>query len=140
MTGNNRTSLLVWNVITSIFEQVVLVVVVLWGLPQIGVNIPIWGLVLTMVAVAAYAVFSYRKAVRALMRKPIPGLPDMVGTEGKLVSPLAPSGLVKIRGELWTAEAESGEMSPGQKVVVVMQDGLRLVVRENDDVEADRAT
>ena len=123
---------LVIAIVSDLLEETAIVVIVLWGLPRIGINIPIWGLILIMVAWCIYSVITYRKGSQALRSKPMIGLPDMLGTKGKVVSPLAPDGLVKIKGELWVAEAESGEVKPGTEVVVVAQNRLKLVVRQTD--------
>jgi len=135
--GNRLRSFLIWKVFTSLLEQAALVAVVLWGLPQVDVHLPPWVLVPASVALTAYNVFTYRKVSQALNVRPLAGLPDMVGTRGKAVGRLNPAGQVRIRGELWSAEAESGELTSGMKVVVVGQTGLRLVVRETDRDRAD---
>ncbi len=124
------TGRLVLGIISTILEEAAIVAIVLWGLPQIGVHIPLPGLIALMVVWLAYSVVTYRMGTRALMRKQLVGLPDMIGGEGKVVSPLAPEGLVRIRGELWVAKSASGEMKPDGEVIVVGQDGLKLVVRE----------
>ena len=72
----------------------------------------------------------YRVGSRALRKERIVGLPDMVGSKGEIVSPLAPEGLVRIKGELWVAKSAGGEMKSGEKVLVVAQDSLKLVVQE----------
>ena len=123
-------------VVSSILEQTALVIIVLWGLPRIGVEMPLWGSITLLVFVMAgwgtWSVIIYRKGSQALKLKPVIGLPDMIGSRGEVVRPLTPQGLVKIRGELWVAEAESGEVNPDREVVVVGQDRLKLVVRESD--------
>ena len=126
------TGRLVLAIISTLLEEAAIVVIVRWGLPQIGVDIPIPGLIALMIAWGAYSVTTYRIGSRALRQKPLIRLPDMVGSKGKVVSPLAPEGLVKIKGELWIAESASGEISLGKEVIVVRQDGLRLVARESD--------
>jgi membrane-bound serine protease (ClpP class) len=123
-------SLLIWRIFTSTLEQASLIAVVLWGLPLINVRLPVWVLIPTSIALTIWNVYTYRKASQALRIKPVAGLVDMVGTRGEVVGRLSPSGQVKIRGELWAAETESGEMKPGKKVVVIGQKGLRLTVRE----------
>ncbi len=123
-------SLLIWRIFTSLLEQAVLIGVVLWGLPQINVHLPVWILVPASIALTIWNVYTYRKASQALRVKPVVGLVDMIGTQGEVVGRLDPSGQVKIRGELWAAETESGEMKLGRKVVVIGQNGLRLTVRE----------
>jgi len=73
----------------------------------------------------------YRIGSRALRREPLVSLPDMLGGRGKVVSQLAPEGLVRIKGELWVAKSVEKKIDVGQKIIVVEQDGLKLVVREN---------
>jgi membrane-bound serine protease (ClpP class) len=81
------------------------------------------------VALAAYAITTYRMGSRALRRKPVVGLPDMVGSRGKTVSDLAPEGTVRIKGELWDSRAEGRRINSGVWVTVVGQEGLKLIVR-----------
>ena len=123
------TGRLILAIISTILEEVAIVVIVLWGLPQVEIQIPLWGMIIIMVAWAAYSILTYRLGTRALMSKQVAGLPDMIGTKGKIVSPLTPEGLVRIRGELWVAKSDGGEMKPGCEVTVVRQERLKLVVR-----------
>ncbi|HEY40594.1 MAG TPA: hypothetical protein G4O18_01900 [Dehalococcoidia bacterium] len=129
---NKVNTLLVWKIITSLFEQAVLVAVVIWVLPLIDVNLPLWVLAPATIVLQAYNVFSYRKSIHALRTQPIAGMANMVGTKGETVSTLTPDGLVKIRGELWAATAANGNIVNGRNVTVVEQNGLKLVVRESD--------
>ncbi len=121
---------LIIAIVSTVLEETALALGVLWGLPRLGVHIPLWVLIIVMVAWCAYTVITYRMGSRALKREPIPGLLDMHGSEGKVVSPLALEGLVRIRGELWTAQSVSGRINIDEKVIVVGQDWLRLIVRK----------
>jgi membrane-bound serine protease (ClpP class) len=123
---------LIFAIVSTLLEEVALVVIVLWALPEIGVHLPLPGLIALMVAWGAYSVFSFQITGRALRRKQVVGLPDMVGSKGEVVSALAPEGLVRIRGELWVAKSAGGEMKPGEQVIVAGQDSLKLVVRESN--------
>ena len=122
---------LIVAIISTMLEEAALAVIVLFGLPELGVEIPLAGLIALMVAWLAVSVIIYRIGSRALRRKPLEKLPDMIGSQGKVVSPLAPEGLVRIEGELWMAKSASGKINLGNKVAVVEQDGLRLVVRRD---------
>lgn len=130
--------LLVYKIVSSVFEEAVLVVAVLWLLPTLGLDIPPWLLALLMPALAAYNVFTYRKGIEALRTEPIPGMTSMVGVEGEVVRGLVPEGIVMIRGELWTARVAPGSFTAvgslveGQRVVVVDQQRLKLVVEAAD--------
>jgi membrane-bound ClpP family serine protease len=120
--------LLIYKIVSTAFEETMMALAVLWLLPKLDINIPPWLLLLAMPALAAYNVFTYRKGIEALRTKPLAGMTSMVGIEGKVVRHLAPEGTIKIRGELWTAEAASGSLDEGRRVVVVGQKRLRLTV------------
>jgi membrane-bound ClpP family serine protease len=130
-------TILVWKIITSLFEQFVLVAAVLWILPLVDINLPLWVLAPATIVLQAYNVFSYRKSIHALRAQPIAGMTNMIGTQGETVSTLTPQGFVKIRGELWAATANNGSIANGRSVTVVEQSGLKLVVREIDTPEYD---
>jgi membrane-bound ClpP family serine protease len=120
---------LVLAVVSTVLEEAAMAAIVLWGLPKLGIHIPLAGLVALMVAWAAYAVLSYRMGSRALSKKPVAGLPTMVGSKGKVVSPLTPEGLVRIKGELWQAKSVGDRIDTGKEVIVVGQDGLKLICK-----------
>jgi len=123
---------LILAIITTLLEEAALVAIVLWGLPRLDIhNFPLAGLIALMAAWGAYSVITYRRGSRALSKRPLDGLPDMVGSQGEVVSPLVPEGLVRIKGELWQAESASGRIDTGEEVTVVGQDGLKLIVRKS---------
>ncbi len=124
---------LTFAVVNTLLEEAALAIIVLWVLPKVGVQIPLWGLIVLMVVWGAYSVITYRIGSRALNKKLLVGLPDMVGSKGKVVSRLAPEGMVRIRGELWVAKSVSGEMKPGEEVIVVKQDKLKLIVSKSSN-------
>ncbi len=123
---------LIIAIVSTTLEEVALALGVLLGLPKLGIHIPLWVLIIVMMAWAAYTITTYRMGSRALRRKPVHGLTAMLGSEGKIVSPLVPEGLVRIKGELWKAKSASGSMDTGEKVIVVGQDGLELTVRKRN--------
>ena len=123
---------LILAILSTLFEETALVAVVLWGLPKLGVRLPLAVLIALMVAWAAYAVITYRLGSRALKRKSVAGLSSMVGSKGKVVSPLDPEGLVKIKGELWQSSSDGGRIDVGEEVIVVGQEGLKLIVRRDE--------
>jgi len=123
------TGRLIVAIFTTLIEEAALAAIVLWGLPRVGINLHVGVLIALMAALAAYAITTYRLGSRALKRKPVVGLPDMVGARGKTVSDLAPEGTVMIKGELWDSKAEGRRINAGVKVIVVGQEGLKLVVR-----------
>lgn len=125
------TGRLIFAIVNTLLEEAAIAVIVLWGLPQAGIQIPLWGFIIIMVAWIAFSIFTFRLGTRALVKKQIAGLSDMIGTRGEVVSPLTPEGLVRIKGELWVARSATGEIKPGGEVIVVGQEKLKLVVRES---------
>ncbi len=122
---------LILAIVSTILEEVAIVVIVLWALPQVEIQIPLWGLIIIMVAWAAYSIFTFRLGTRALIREQVVGFPNMIGTRGEVVSPLTPEGLIRIRGELWIARTDGDVIKPGGKVIVIDQKRLKLVVQES---------
>jgi len=120
---------LIMAIINNLLIEAIIVSVILWGFPRLGVHIPLYGLILICVAFLIYAVVSYDIGSRTLRKKPLPGFTTMIGVEGEVVSRLAPEGLVRIEGELWSARSENGPIDEGTRVIVVSQNGLKVVVR-----------
>jgi membrane-bound ClpP family serine protease len=120
---------LIIAIFTTLAEEAALAAIVLWGLPRLGINLSVGVLIALMAALAAFAVTTYLMGSRALKKKPVVGLTDMVGARGRAVSALAPEGTVRIKGELWEARAEGRRISAGTDVTVVGQEGLKLIVR-----------
>ena len=117
-------------ILATLAEEIAIVLIVLLVLPRFGFHMPLPGLIGLVAGVSVYAVISYRQASRALMKEPVAGFTTMVGNRGKVVSPLAPSGLIKIRNELWEAKSAGRRIGTGEEVIVVGQAGLKLVVRK----------
>jgi len=67
--------------------------------------------------------------------KPKTGAEAMIGMVGEAVSPLDPSGQVRVNGELWGARSTSSA-APGDPVVIKEIDGLTLVVDAAPDGES----
>ena len=121
-----------YSIITSLLEEVALAVVVLWLLPRFGINIPLWGLILMMVALGAYDYITYRLGKKALDKKPMISPEAMVGSKCKATTPLAPRGYVRFGSELWRASSSS-IINAGEEVIVVGIKGMTLLVSPVDN-------
>ncbi|MBI2850017.1 MAG: hypothetical protein HYX80_03125 [Chloroflexi bacterium] len=124
---------LLQGAISTALEELVIAAIALWGLPLLGVRIPLWGTIAIMVAWAAYSTFTHFLGARALAREHLVGLPNMVGCRGSVVSTLNPEGLIRIKGELWVARSAGGKVAQGNPVIVIGQERLKLIVRESGD-------
>jgi membrane-bound serine protease (ClpP class) len=119
---------LIIAIITTTLEEAAIAVIGLWLLPKVDVHIPLFALILIMLAWAGFAVFSYHMGSRALRKRPEGGLSDMLGTRGEVVRSLDPEGMVRIKGELWKAKSAGRKINTGEEVTVVGQKGLKLIV------------
>lgn len=60
------------------------------------------------------------------------GAEGMVGERAEVLEACAPRGRVKVRGEIWTAEARGAPVVAGERARVTAVEGLRLVVERAD--------
>jgi len=56
------------------------------------------------------------------------GAEGMIGERAEVIEACAPRGRVRVRGEIWDAECESGAAAPGEVVEIVEVDRLLLRV------------
>ena len=120
---------LIMTIFTNLLYEAIIVALLIWGLPRLGIHIPLYGITLICLAFLIYAVVLFIIGSRTLRKKPLPGFTTMVGLEGQVVSRLAPDGILRIEGELWNARAENSTIEVGSEVIVVRQYGLKLAVR-----------
>jgi len=136
--GKLTRARLVLAIISTSLEEVAIYVIWRWLLPEFGVELPLQVLIGVMVAWAAFGIWLFIFTTRTL-RKQVPvGLPSMVGTRGRIASRLSPEGMVRIKGELWGATSDEGDINAGEDVVVVSEDGLKLSVRRVSDSRTKR--
>jgi membrane-bound serine protease (ClpP class) len=115
-------------VVTTICEEAIIAAIIVWGLPRLDIHLPLGVLIAIMAVWAANSIIFYRIGSRALRRRPVSGLGSVVSDTGKVVNPLKPDGVIKIKGELWEAKSVNGHIGAGEDVVVVEQDGLKVTV------------
>lgn len=128
---------LIWAILSTLLEEAALVAIVLIGLPELDISVPLPILIIAMVAWAVLAVIFYRMGSRALRRKPVVGLLDMVGGKGMVVSLLDPEGFIRINGELWRAKSAVGKIDVGEEIIVKEQDRTKLIVVKCDQEALD---
>jgi membrane protein implicated in regulation of membrane protease activity len=80
---------------------------------------------LVSLALGILEVFYWQRRVRR--QKVQTGVDTLVGATGEVTDPLAPTGQIRVRGEIWEARASS-ELPRGSLVRVVAVHGLALEV------------
>jgi len=126
------TARLILAIVSTSAVEAALFTIWRWVLPEWGIEISLTVLIAVMAAWAIFAVVDFWFVTRILKRQAVVGLPTMIGSKGKVASPLAPEGQVIIKGELWGAESIDRNIGIGEKIMVVEQDGLKLIVRKAD--------
>ena len=121
---------LILAIASTTLEEVAIVVIWRWGLPELGIHLPLSVLIGIMVAWMAFSVSTFIIVTRVLRKQALVGLPMMIGSKGKVTSLLAPEGWVRIKNELWSATSLEGNIAQGEEVMVVGEDGLKLIVRK----------
>jgi membrane-bound ClpP family serine protease len=124
---------LILAIVSMALEQLAIWVVWRWLLPELNINLHVSVLVIIMAAWAIIGTGLFIFTTLALKKQVTIGLPSMIGSRGKVTAKLAPDGMVSIRGELWSAQSTGGTINAGEDVVIVSQDGLKLLVRKADE-------
>ena len=122
---------LILAVISTALEEAAIWAVWRFLLPEFGVNLHVGVLIGVMVAWGIFSTWLFLFTTRVLKKQPTAGLPSMIGTTGKAAVNLNPEGMVKIRGELWGAVSEEGNIIAGERIIVTGENGLKLLVRKN---------
>ena len=123
---------LVLSIISNILIIVAIYAIWRWGLPEMGISMNVYALIVTLVLFVIFSTFMFVLGTRTLSRIGQVGLSTMIGTTGKVAKIICPDdaeGVVLIKGELWTAKSAEGKLCLGEKVEVVGEDGMLLVVR-----------
>jgi membrane protein implicated in regulation of membrane protease activity len=113
------------TITTTLLEEAALMAVVLWLLPRVTINIPLWGLILMMIALAVYNYINYRRNKKALVKKPMIWLD--IGSRGRTITPISPRGYVRVNGELWQASSSS-TIDVGEEIAIVGIEGMTLLI------------
>lgn len=124
----SRKTYFIFNIITGLLKGAVLLSVVLWLLPLLGINIPVWAIILIVFAFLTYEIVTFRIGKRAMERKPAIWSEAMIGSCGKAITPLTPDGYVQVNGELWRAVSIDTNINEGDDIVVVEMNRLTLCV------------
>ena len=88
-----------------------------------------WSVIIPSVVVTVlFFLFAIGMGVRAQRKKPVTGEQGIIGETGEALTDLAPSGHVRVHGEIWAADTTEGKIKKGTRVVVQHIANLRLTV------------
>jgi membrane-bound serine protease (ClpP class) len=87
-----------------------------------------WVIALVVVVVGGFVVFAVFQIVGSYRRQTSTGKEDLLGKTVEVKERLQPEGTVFYEGELWKAISTSGNIDPGEEVVITKVTGLKLTV------------
>ena len=126
-----------YSLVRTLFDEAALAAVVLWLLPRFGINIPVWLVVVFMVAWAVYSYLTSRLVEKVIGRAVAVGAEALVGVKCTATTPLFPDGNVRVGTELWRARSIAGDIDIGAEVVIVAINRLTLLVEPSTDTGFD---
>lgn len=88
-------------------------------------------IILVVALTLAFFLFAIFFSIRAHRKKIATGAEGIIGEKGIVISNLKPNGLVRIHGEIWNAQCETGELNKGTPVVVDRIEDLKLFVKKS---------
>ncbi len=99
------------------------------------------GMAISVGIVGAGFLFIVLKGILNLrLIKPMQGPGEFAADEGIVIEPLNPTGVIKIRGEIWRASSMGGETIPaGSRIKVVERDNIQLLVEKDPKQPAETA-
>ena len=106
-----------------------LVLLVLW---QVGVDLSPGVVAAVALLLGLWLFVLYRIVVSSFRRRQMTGREGMIGVEGKVVMQLNPEGVIRVRGELWTALSTGDSVAADEEVVVVGVKGFKLLVERKE--------
>ena len=125
---------LIIAIVTTFVDDILILLLLFYGLPYFGIHLPLILIIAIGLLWIVIAVFLYIKGGRALQKKPLSGFTEMTGSHGKVILTINPEGMVKIKGELWSAKSDGEHIDKDEDIIVTGQDNLKLIVRKHAKV------
>lgn len=118
----------IYSLISSFIQELAIAALLLWLLPDLGVQVPPWLTIAVLALFPIYCYIMYRIGHPTVLYGDVTGADSIVGSMGTVES-VMPEAFVRVQGELWKASCPDGEMKVGDEVIITAIDGLSLTVR-----------
>jgi membrane-bound serine protease (ClpP class) len=93
-----------------------------------------WLIATVVIVISSALAFIVYRALSIHRKQATTGREGLLGKTALVKVALNPSGTVFYKGERWTAVSESGEVKPGEEVIINRVDGLTLYVKKKQQV------
>ena len=84
-----------FNIVSTVIEEAVLITVLLWLLPHFGISVSIWLVVVLALAWAAWSYLTYQLGKRVIGKTPAVGPETLIGVRCRTTTPLSLVGYVQ---------------------------------------------
>jgi membrane-bound serine protease (ClpP class) len=91
-----------------------------------------WLIAVVSILIAGGVAFVLHRAIRIHRKQATTGREELIGKTAMVRETLNPQGTVFYKGERWTAISESGEVKPGEEVIIQKVDSLTLYVTKKE--------
>ncbi|WP_297435921.1 NfeD family protein [Thermococcus sp.] len=120
-------------------DEVIVGLFLLLVLPGFGIDVPIWTAAVVIGILLAKDVLVAPFVLRGgLNTRPETGSESLIGRTAVIVEDLTPEGLVKVDGELWSAECINGTARWGESVEIISVSGAKVLVKRLESPERRR--
>jgi membrane-bound ClpP family serine protease len=116
--------------LVSLLDDIVVLALIILGLWAFHVEFTWWIILVLLVAMAGFIFVMHKVIIPAIRRRKLDGAEGMIGMAGKVIESLKPVGMVKIKGEYWSARSTGDDIEIDDAVEVVGINGLVLEVRK----------
>ncbi|MBN1368157.1 MAG: hypothetical protein JW967_09570 [Dehalococcoidales bacterium] len=124
---------LIVAIVTTLLDDILILLLLLFGLPYFGIYLPLSLVIGIALIWVIFAILLYFVGGKVMKKKPLAGFTDMINTQGIVVRTIAPKGMVKIKGELWSVKSEGEIIEKGERIIVTGQNNLELTVQKHTD-------
>lgn len=102
------------------------------GLTGFDYSVDLWVVILISICIIVLLAFIINRVIHTYRRQVATGREELVGKTAEVMVPLSPKGIVLFRGERWTAISETGMIEPGEVVVIIKIENLKLYVTKRE--------
>jgi len=117
-------------IISTLAEETAIWAIWRWLLPEFDIHLSVGVLIGVMTVWLAFSTWLFVFTTITLKKQVPVGLPSMIDAKGKAACNFDPEGMVRIKGELWSAATKEEKISTGDEILVVGEDGLKLLVEK----------
>ncbi len=105
---------------------IALVLLVVWIL---DIKIPLPVMIVAALLLGTFAFIIHKAVIPSLHKRKVTGSEGMIGLEGEVTKSLTPVGVIRVKGEYWTAKSVEGDIAAGEDVEILGINRLTLEVR-----------